>query len=274
MQPSNSFASGQDSQTRFCPHTCQRADVAELVPVLDGLPLAGNSAAAWQKLFSPAALLARLQERLALRGGSLDLPERQRTLRDEIAWSYNLLASGEQLLFRRLAVFVGGFTLETAHAVTNVERDLGVDFLDGIPLYSNRISFIFNRKPTAKPGWVCWRRFGCLGWNCSTSDEWERIHGAMRTICWILRKLTSRICWGLARRRWAQLEAEIDNLRCTRMAECSGQSRSWTATCRGRWLGLGILEIMSEKVLDWLQAALEYSSDSFWCVPRRSGVLA
>jgi hypothetical protein len=84
-------------------------------------------------LFSPSALLARLNQRLTLlTGGAHDLPTRQRTLRDEIAWSYDLLTSEEQKLFRRLAVFVGGFTLEAAPVVGNAQGDLAIDVLDGV----------------------------------------------------------------------------------------------------------------------------------------------
>jgi predicted ATPase/class 3 adenylate cyclase len=94
------------------------AAVAEICGRLDGLPLALELAAARIKLFPPQALLSRLESRLKLlTGGARDLPARQQTLRDAIAWSYDLLEAQEQTLFRRLAVFSGGYTLEAAEAV-------------------------------------------------------------------------------------------------------------------------------------------------------------
>ncbi|MGI8688318.1 MAG: ATP-binding protein [Thermomicrobiales bacterium] len=94
------------------------AAVAEICVRLDGLPLAIELAVARIKVFSPAALAARLEHRLAiLTGGAADLPARQQTIRRAIAWSYHLLTVAEQQLFRRLAVFVGGWTLEAAEAV-------------------------------------------------------------------------------------------------------------------------------------------------------------
>ena len=109
------------------------ADVAKICIGLDGLPLAIELAAARSKLFTPAGLLIRLNERLTLlTGGAHDLPVRQRTLRAEIAWSYDLLTPAEQMLFRRLAIFVGGFTLEAAQAVADTGGDLGMNVLDGI----------------------------------------------------------------------------------------------------------------------------------------------
>lgn len=120
-------------QPDFALNATNEAAVAEICIGVDGLPLAIELAAAKIKLFSPPALLARLQQRLTLlTGGSHDMPARQRTLRDEIAWSYDLLAPAEQVLFRRLALFAGGFTLEAAQAVCSDAGDLGLDVLDGV----------------------------------------------------------------------------------------------------------------------------------------------
>jgi predicted ATPase/serine/threonine protein kinase len=105
--------------------------IAEICARLDGLPLAIELAAARMKLLSPQALLARLSQRLqVLTSTTRDAPERQQTLRNTIAWSYQLLNAHEQLLFRRLSVFVDGWTVEAAEVVCRVAGELSGDVLD------------------------------------------------------------------------------------------------------------------------------------------------
>lgn len=105
--------------------------IAKICTRLDGLPLAIELAAARIKLLSPEVLLSRLEHRLEiLTCGGFDIPARQRTLRDTIAWSYDLLTIEEQRLFRRLSIFVGGCTLEAVETVCNVPQDLAVSVLD------------------------------------------------------------------------------------------------------------------------------------------------
>jgi predicted ATPase/class 3 adenylate cyclase/lipoprotein NlpI len=112
--------------------------VAEICYRLEGIPLAIELAAARIKMLTPQALLARLGSRLQiLTGGARDLDARQQTLRNTIAWSYDLLTQDEKRLFRRMAVFRGGATLEGAEEVCNAGgapsvEALGIDILDGI----------------------------------------------------------------------------------------------------------------------------------------------
>jgi predicted ATPase/transcriptional regulator with XRE-family HTH domain len=106
--------------------------VAGICRRLEGLPLAIELAAARTRLLPPPDLLARLDRRLpVLAGGLHDLPGRQKTMRDAIAWSYDLLDEPEQALFRRMCVFTGGCTLEAAEAVC-ADGAGGPAVLDGL----------------------------------------------------------------------------------------------------------------------------------------------
>jgi non-specific serine/threonine protein kinase len=112
--------------------------VAAICRRLDGLPLAIELAAARARVLSPEALLARLERRLPLLVGQRrDVPARQQTLRATLAWSFDLLAPAEQALFRRLAVFVGGWTLEAAEAVCAFDLEEQAGTLDRLEILAS-----------------------------------------------------------------------------------------------------------------------------------------
>ncbi|HKP51143.1 MAG TPA: tetratricopeptide repeat protein [Chloroflexia bacterium] len=112
--------------------------IAQICARLDGLPLAIELAAARVNILPPAAMLKRLSSRLKLlTGGARDLPTRQQTLRGAIEWSYSLLDEPEQQLFRRLAVFAGGRTLEAIEEICAF-GGLQIDVLDGVESLVNK----------------------------------------------------------------------------------------------------------------------------------------
>jgi predicted ATPase len=107
--------------------------IAEICVRLDGLPLLLELAAARINLLPPQALLARLSHRLqVLTSGGRDVPARQQTLRNTLAWSYELLAGEEQRLFRRLSVFAGGCTLGAVEGLYAALGELPEDLLNGV----------------------------------------------------------------------------------------------------------------------------------------------
>ena len=149
----------QATQADFAVTNATAPAVAEICSQLDGLPLAIELAAARIKLLPPPALLKRLERTLpVLTGGARDADERQQTMRNTLAWSYELLAPEEQCLFRRLAVFVGGCTLEAAEAVCVAPegaKPLRIDVLDGLGRLVDQ-SLVQQRAERNEP------RFGLL----------------------------------------------------------------------------------------------------------------
>ena len=107
--------------------------VATICERLDGLPLAIELAASQISLFTPHTLLAHLEQRLSLlKGGARDLPARLQTMRNAVAWSYHLLTAEQQILFRRLAVYVGGCTVTTAEAASASSSVSPMDVVAGM----------------------------------------------------------------------------------------------------------------------------------------------
>jgi predicted ATPase/class 3 adenylate cyclase len=116
----------------FCARAGLEPDetIAELCRRLDNLPLAVELAAARASVLSPAQILERLSKALDLLKGGRDAEARQRTLRATIEWSHELLDKGERGLFARLAVFVGGCTLEAAEEVAHADLDVLQSLVD------------------------------------------------------------------------------------------------------------------------------------------------
>jgi predicted ATPase len=113
------------------------AAIVEICRLVDGLPLAIELAAARTRLLQPAALLARLERGLdALGTGSVDLPERQRTLRATVEWSFGLLDEAEQNMLATMSVFVDGWTFEAAVDVADLTEDRTLDLLDALAGHS------------------------------------------------------------------------------------------------------------------------------------------
>jgi predicted ATPase/DNA-binding SARP family transcriptional activator len=191
------------------------AAVVEICHRLDGLPLAIELAAARIRVLPPQAMLVRLQSRLELVASKdRDVPTRQQTLRHTLDWSYNLLDAAERALFRRLAAFQGGRTLEAIQAVCALS-DHEADLLDGIEALISA-SLLQQREGQGAEG-----RF----WMLETIHEYagEKLRESGEEVA--LRRRHARYFMAFAEQaaphlkqedqvRWLeQVEAENDNLR-------------------------------------------------------------
>lgn len=190
--------------------------VAEICRRLDGLPLAIELAAARVKLLTPRAMLARLERRLPLlTGGARDLPERQRTLRDTITWSYDLLDEAERRLFRRIAVFVGGCTLEALEAICDVDGDLGIELLEGVASLVDKSLLRQEEDPEGEARFTMLETIREYGFErldeCGEAESLRSRHA----ICFLaLVEQAEPKLQGPEQGRWLmRLEAEHDNVR-------------------------------------------------------------
>jgi tetratricopeptide (TPR) repeat protein len=150
-----------------------------------------------------------------LTGGALDLPERQQTLRKTIDWSHDLLNESESKLFRRLASFSGGWTLEAAEAVCNTSDDLGVDVLDGISSLADKNLIQTVDRAGLEPRFAMLEtvRDYALERLIENSEDWavRRSHAAY---CLVLAEEGNPELSPVERARWLmQCDAEIDNFR-------------------------------------------------------------
>ncbi len=193
--------------------------VAEVCRRVDGLPLAIELAAARSKVLSPSALLARLSSGLGLlTGGARDQPARLQTMRGAIAWSHDLLADDIQALFRRLAVFVGGFTLDAAEALGRLSDSIAISVLDGVEALVDSSLLQRDEGPDGES------RFGMLGTireygleQLAASSEEHEVR--LRHASWFLSLAVEAepfLYGGEFQVRWLdRLAVEHDNLRTT-----------------------------------------------------------
>jgi predicted ATPase/DNA-binding CsgD family transcriptional regulator len=190
--------------------------IAEICIRLDGLPLALELAAARSKLLPPQALLARLRHRLqVLTSAAQDAPVRQQTLRNTLAWSYDLLDAQEQRLFRRLSVFVGGYTLEAVEGLYTALGEQPVDVLDGVALLMDK-SLLQQAGQEAETARLVMletiREYGLEV--LATSGEMERTRQAYAEYYLALAERAELERGGPEQAAWLkQLEQEHENLR-------------------------------------------------------------
>jgi predicted ATPase len=190
--------------------------VAEICVRLDGLPLALELAAARLRLFPPQALLTRLGQRLALLVSSTrDAPVRQHTLRNTIAWSYDLLEASEQRLFRRLCVFVGGMTLEAVEAVCAALGDEPGELLDGLTSLMDKSLLRQSEPEGEQPRFVMLETIREYGWEALEAlGEAEATRKAHAAYYLALAEEAEPELLGPRMAEWLRrLELEHDNLR-------------------------------------------------------------
>jgi predicted ATPase/DNA-binding XRE family transcriptional regulator len=211
--------------------------VAAICWRLAGLPLALELAAAKVRLLEPSALLSRLDQALST-AWARDLPERQRTMRATLDWSYELLSEPERRLFRRLSVFAGGFTLESAEAVGAIEEPGEVLGLL-VALVEQSLVVVQPRKDRGEA------RYGMLEpvrqyalERLEQSGEAEHVLGRQAEFLLVLSEQAASELWGPRQGEWLErLERENANLRAAiDWALESGEAETAGRLCWALWL--------------------------------------
>jgi predicted ATPase/class 3 adenylate cyclase len=190
--------------------------VVEICARLDGLPLAIELAAARIKLLAPRVLLERLGKPLKiLTGGARNLPERQRTLRNAIEWSYGLLDDGEKMLFGRLGVFSSGATLEAMEAVCDAEEDLPTDVFEGASSLLDKGLLRQEEGAGGEPRFVMLETIHeFANAKLEGSGEAEAVRRAHAEYFLALAEEAEPMLWGAEDAAWLdRLEREHDNMR-------------------------------------------------------------
>lgn len=230
----------QAVRPNFSLTTENAAAVAELCIRLEGLPLALELAAARSRVLTPQAMLERLDNRLRLLvGGPRDLPARHQTMRAAITWSYELLTTPEQTLFRRFAVFSAGCTLDACEAVCDGDHELGVDVLEGLDALVGHSLVKQEEQPDGELRFRMLETIRDLARErLEASGEAETIGRLHATFCRSLAEATAPLLKGAERKATLQrLRDERDNLR---------QALAW-AVARGE----ASLAMRLVAALDW-----------------------
>jgi predicted ATPase len=189
--------------------------VADICIKLDGLPLAIELAASRVKFLSPSAIRARLIDRLTLlRREGRDVPDRLRTMRDAIGWSYGLLTDEERALFRRLSVLAGGCTVETAAGMLGSEGDT-LELFDRLTSLADKSLLVQVDQPNGEPRFRMFETIRAYG--LEQLESHGEVGTTQRALAdWLLQRTERSIMemWGPKQGAWsAFFDEEIDNVR-------------------------------------------------------------
>ncbi|MDZ7343789.1 MAG: protein kinase [candidate division KSB1 bacterium] len=190
--------------------------IAEICYRLDGLPLAIELAAARLKIFSPQAILARLEKRFELlKGGARDMPARHHTLQQAMAWSYDLLNEEEKAWFRRLAVFSGGCPLDAVEVVCRAKNRLTCSALDVIAALIDKSLLRQDQTAVDEPRFVMLETIREYALEClRASEDWEAARRAHADFFLALALQAEPELTGPKQKVWlTKLEREHDNFR-------------------------------------------------------------